>query len=73
VPPRAAAHLSQVDCYRCVTVYQTILRSLTDARYLIDKALTKTLSHRKPVLLEVCRCGGWAGAGPPLAAPWVAA
>jgi TPP-dependent 2-oxoacid decarboxylase len=40
-----------------VTVYQTMLRSLTDARYLIDKALFKALYHRKPVLLEVCRCG----------------
>ena len=37
-------------------VYQTILRSLKDARYLVDKALIKTLTHRKPVLLEVCRC-----------------
>lgn len=45
----------EVDCYRVVTCYQTILRSLTDARYLIDKALNKALSHRKPALLEVCR------------------
>jgi hypothetical protein len=45
-----------VDCYRPVTCYQTILRTFTDARYLIDKALTKALKHRKPVLLEVCRC-----------------
>ncbi|WIA38705.1 hypothetical protein OEZ86_002005 [Tetradesmus obliquus] len=45
----------EVDCYRPVTCYQTILRSFTDARYLIDKALTKALKQRKPVLLEVCR------------------
>jgi hypothetical protein len=49
----------EVDCYRPVTCYQTILRTFTDARYLIDKALTKALKHRKPVLLEVCR---WASA-----------
>jgi TPP-dependent 2-oxoacid decarboxylase len=40
---------------RPVTCYQTILRSYFDARYLIDKALTKCLQHRKPVLMEVCR------------------
>jgi hypothetical protein len=34
---------------------QTILRSFTDARYLIDKALTEALLHKKPVLLEICR------------------
>jgi hypothetical protein len=45
----------EVDCYRPVTCYQTILRNFTDARYLIDKALTKAMKHRKPVLLEVCR------------------
>eukprot|EP00882_Tetradesmus_deserticola_P002684 GHRQ01002855.1.p1 GENE.GHRQ01002855.1~~GHRQ01002855.1.p1 ORF type:complete len:308 (+),score=108.40 GHRQ01002855.1:231-1154(+) len=45
----------EVDCYRPVTCYQTILRSFTDARYLIDRALTKALKQRKPVLLEVCR------------------
>jgi TPP-dependent 2-oxoacid decarboxylase len=38
-----------------VTCYQTILRSFFDARYLIDKALTKCLQHKKPVLMEVCR------------------
>jgi TPP-dependent 2-oxoacid decarboxylase len=40
---------------RPVTCYQTILRSFHDARYLVDKALTKCLQHRKPVLMEVCR------------------
>ncbi|KAI8473166.1 MAG: thiamine diphosphate-binding protein [Monoraphidium minutum] len=45
----------EVDCYKPVTVYQSILRSLKDARYIIDKALLKALNHRKPVLLEVCR------------------
>ncbi|GBF93529.1 pyruvate decarboxylase-like [Raphidocelis subcapitata] len=45
----------EADCYKPVTVYQTILRSLSDARYLVDKALAKALGHRKPVLLEVCR------------------
>lgn len=29
----------EVDCLKPVTVYQTIVRSLKDARYLIDKAL----------------------------------
>ena len=52
---RAHTHTRQVDCYKPVTVYQTILRSLKDARYLIDKALVKLLQHSKPVLLEVCR------------------
>jgi thiamine pyrophosphate-dependent acetolactate synthase large subunit-like protein len=45
----------EVACHRPVTCYQTILRDLTDTRYLIDKALTKALNNRKPVLLEVCR------------------
>jgi hypothetical protein len=31
------------------------LFSYVDARYLIDKALSKALLHRKPVLIEVCR------------------
>ena len=45
----------EVDCYKPVTCYQTILRTFVDARYLIDKAFAKALMHRKPVLLEVCR------------------
>eukprot|EP00775_Hariotina_reticulata_P008717 gene8717-8898_t len=51
-----AENMSQeVDCYKPVTCYQTILRTYQDARYLIDKAFTRALQHRKPVLLEICR------------------